>query len=192
MRAVVLAAGAGRRFGGVKQLARVGERTLLEHALALAAPYDPLLVLGAHADEIAAATALDGVQVVRCADWAEGQAASLRAGVAALGDGDAALVLLGDQPGLTPAVVTGTVERRDAARCDAVRPTFDGRPGHPVLLERSLLDRVPGLRGDVGARELLDGARVRTWAAEGLADPRDVDTPADAVALGRAATRPQG
>jgi CTP:molybdopterin cytidylyltransferase MocA len=185
VRAVVLAAGAGRRFGGPKQLARVGGRTLLEHALALAAPYDPVVVLGAHADEIAAAVDLAGTQVVRCADWAEGQAASLRAGVRALGDVDAALVLLGDQPGLTAQVVSGTAERRDDERYDAVRPTFGGRPGHPVLLTRPLLRRVPALRGDVGARELLAGARVRRWAADGLADPRDVDTPEDLAALGR-------
>ena len=53
-RALVLAAGAGRRFGGPKQLALLDGKPLLQHVLELAAPYNPLVVLGARADEIAA------------------------------------------------------------------------------------------------------------------------------------------
>ena len=57
-----------------------------------------------------------------------------------------------------------------------MRATYDGAPGHPVLLERALLARVGELRGDVGARQLLAGARVREWECGALADARDIDT----------------
>lgn len=174
LRAIVLAAGAGRRFGGPKQLAEVGGRPLLAHVLELAAPYDPVVVVGAHADVVRAGVELSGADVVDAPDWAEGQAASLRAGVSALGDVDAALMLLGDQPFITPAVVAGTIERFTG--WDAVRTTYAGRPGHPVLLGRAVLDAVPALRGDVGARELLRSFRVRTWEAGHLCDPTDIDT----------------
>lgn len=184
MRAIVLAAGEGRRFGACKQTAELDGRPLLAHALDLVRDLRPVVVLGAHADRIATAVGLDGAEVVRCGDWWTGQAASLRAGVAALGPAeDAALVLLADQPRLGRAVVDGTLERRDDARWDAVRPTFGGAPGHPVLLTRTVLDRVGELQGDEGARGLLRSARVGTWAADGLGDPREVDLPGDLVAL---------
>ena len=170
---VVLAAGAGRRFGGPKQLAEVRGRPLLAHVLALAD--DPIVVLGAHADQVRPLAA--GGRVVLCEDWAEGQAASLRCGVAAAGPVDAVMVLLGDMPFLTRAVLDGARDAFLAGGCDAVRTTYGGRPGHPVLLGRPVLDAVPALRGDTGARELLARFAVREWEAGGLADPTDIDTP---------------
>src|SRR4051794_19589495 len=103
---IVLAAGAGRRFGGRKQLAPLHGRPLLEHALAAAAaaPSDAvLLVLGADAEEIERGIELGGATAVRCPGWERGQGASLRAGLAALGpEVAAALVTLGDEPFLPP------------------------------------------------------------------------------------------
>ncbi len=177
---VVLAAGGGRRFGGPKQLAEVGGRTLLglvlDHARAVPALEPLVVVLGAHAATIRARVALGDARVVEAPDWAEGQAASLRAGVAALGGVDAALVLLADQPFITPQVIAGALDHA-ADGYDAVRTTYGGRPGHPVLLGRPVLEAVPALQGDVGARELLARFRVRTWEAGQLCDPTDIDTP---------------
>jgi molybdenum cofactor cytidylyltransferase len=176
---LLLAGGAGRRFGGPKQLALLHGRPLLEHAVRAitAVPaLDPVVVvLGAAADEIRAAVDLGRARVVVAADWAEGQAASLRAGVAALGPVEAAVITLGDQPFLSAEVIGGVLAQR-APGWDAVRATYDGAPGHPVLLERALLARVGELRGDVGARRLLAGARVREWECGALADARDIDT----------------
>lgn len=182
IRALVLAAGGATRFGAPKQLATLAGRPLLEHVLELARPHWPVVVLGAHAEAISAAIDLTGCEVVHCAAWAQGQSTSLRAGLAALGEVDGALVLLGDQPLLTPAVLDGTLARLDQA-VDAVRPIYDGAPGHPVLLTRSGLRRAAAAAGDAGARTVLHGALVHTWDATGLADPRDVDTPADLHAL---------
>ena len=170
---IVLAAGAGRRFGGPKQLAGVRGRPLLQHVMDLG---PTIVVLGAHAGEIRAAIDFGDATVVEAADWQEGQAASLRAGVAAAGDVEAAVVLLGDMPFVTREVVDGALERW-SPEWDAVRTTYGGRPAHPVVLGRRMLDRVPELRGDVGARDLLRGARVREWEAGGLCDPTDIDTP---------------
>ena len=168
---LVLAAGEGSRFaGGTKQLAKYGGRPLLEHALAAIAAQEPrVVVLGHAAEEIAAGVDLHGARPVVCADWERGQAASLRCGIAAVGDVDAALVVLGDQPGLTPAAVAAVIAARPTARA-----AYDGRPGHPVLLGRALLDRADELTGDEGFRALLDGAR--TVEVGHLADPADIDT----------------
>jgi CTP:molybdopterin cytidylyltransferase MocA len=174
--ALVLAAGAGRRFGGTKQLAPLDGRPLLEHALRAVEGLTPrVVVLGHAADQVEMAVDLHGARPVFCPEWEEGQAASLRAGVAALGDVDAAVIALGDMPGVTPAAVAAVVAAWDGS-ADAVRATYDGRPGHPILLGRALLDRAGELRGDVGFRPLLDRANVLTAETGHLADPRDVDT----------------
>jgi molybdenum cofactor cytidylyltransferase len=171
---IVLAAGAGRRFGGPKQIAPLAGRPLLQHVVD-AAP-DPLtVVLGAHAQDVRAAVDLDRASVVVCDSWEEGLAASLRAGVAAVGPVDAAVVLLGDMPFVTPQVIVGALDHL-TAQWDAVRTLYDGEPGHPVVLGRRVLAAVPALRGDVGARDLLQSFRVREWEAGHLCDPIDIDT----------------
>ena len=177
---LVLAAGAGTRFGGAKQLAEIDGRPMLEHVLAAMAdaPLDRVVVVvGAEADAVLDRVDLHGATAIECDGWEEGMAASLRAGVEALADCDAVVVVLGDQPLLSAAAVERVVAARDGG-ADAVRATYRGEPGHPVLLERPLLGRVSGLRGDTGARALLEGARVTEVACDGLGRPDDVDTPA--------------
>jgi CTP:molybdopterin cytidylyltransferase MocA len=176
---LILAAGAGRRFGGTKQLADLRGRPLLEHPIdaMLAVPMlDPVLVvLGHAADEILTRVDFGEAEVVVCEDWARGQAFSLRRGVAALPDADAVAVTLGDQPFITPQVIAGALDQL-GPRYDAVRVTYDGAPGHPVVLGRRVLDAVNELDGDTGARELLARFRVRTWEAGHLCSAADIDT----------------
>jgi molybdenum cofactor cytidylyltransferase len=171
---LILAAGEGRRFGGAKQLALVDGRPLIEHALAALARLERVVVvLGARAGEIRATADLDRAQVVVCPGWAEGLSASLRCGLDALAGADEVVVVLADQPFLTPAVVARVL----AAPGPAARAVYAGTPGHPVVLRRPLLDRAGELRGDAGFRELLTGAAE--VECSDLADPRDIDTRAD-------------
>jgi CTP:molybdopterin cytidylyltransferase MocA len=171
---LILAAGEGRRFGGTKQLAELDGRPLLEHALKAMTGVTPrVVVLGHAADKIRRGVNMYGASVVECEDWDEGQAASLRAGLAALAHCDAVVVVLGDQPGITAEAVAAIVAEPGG---DAVRATYDGRPGHPVLLRRPLLDRAGELRGDTGFRDLLESTAVREVEIGGLADPADIDT----------------
>ena len=182
---LVLAAGAARRFGGGKLLAVLDGRPLLEHALAAmeAAPVDrTVVVLGADADDVLARVKLHGAEPVVCEDWEEGQSASLRCGVEELAGAEAGVVTLGDQPRLSPRAVERVIATRDSA-AEAVRATYGGAPGHPVLLERPLLARIHVLHGDTGARALLARARVKEIACDGLGSAADVDTPGHLEAL---------
>ena len=176
---LILAAGEGRRFGGTKQLAELDGRPLLTYAveamLGVPAIAPVVVVLGHDADAIRARVDFVGAETVVCDGWREGQAASLRCGIAALGDVSAAVVTLGDQPFITAQVIAGVLDF-DSERDDAVRATYDGQPGHPVLLTRRLLDRAGELHGDVGFRALLEGHRVRRFEAAHLCDPTDIDT----------------
>jgi molybdenum cofactor cytidylyltransferase len=181
----VLAAGAGERFGGPKQVASFRGRPLLEHVLLAmaAAPLDRVaVVLGAHAEDVRAAVPLHGAEVVVASDWADGLSASLRAGVEALADSDAVVIALGDQPLLAPEAIARVTGQRGETH--AVRATYGGVPGHPVLLERSLFGRVTELRGDQGAGALLREMAVTAVACDGLGSPADVDTPAALSLLG--------
>ena len=177
--ALVLAAGAARRYGSAKQLAELEGRPLIEHALeaVAAAPVDErVVVLGAGADAVLEAADLHGARPVVCEDWAEGQAASLRAGLAALDGVEAAVVVLGDQPRVSARAIARVLAARGESAA-AVRATYDGLPAHPIVLERALFSRLAALEGDVGAREVLATVAVREVACDGLGRPDDVDTP---------------
>ena len=180
---VVLAAGAGRRFGSLKQVAELGGAPLLQHAIdaMLAVPaLDPVVVvLGAEAERVRAAVRVDGARVVVCEGWEEGIAASLRCGVAAAGEADWILVTLGDQPFITAQVIAMVLDRAASAPRGtvAVRAAYGGEPGHPVALGRGMLPEVMELRGDAGARDLLTGQGVKMVEAGHLCRPDDIDVP---------------
>jgi molybdenum cofactor cytidylyltransferase len=176
---LVLAAGAGTRFGGpVKQLAPLRGRPLLEYAVEsmLAVPaLDPVLVvLGHAADEILRTAELGEAEVVVCDEWARGQSASLRCGLAALAGADAVVVTLGDQPFITPQVIAGALDHLEGY--DAARAVYGGTPGHPVVLGPRVVAAAGELEGDQGARDLLSRFRVKRWEAGHLASAADVDT----------------
>ncbi len=181
---LVLAAGAGTRFGAPKQLAELDGRPMLEHALRAmaAAPVDRVVVvLGSHADEIIAAVDLHGADPLVCPRWEKGQAASLACGLAELAEADAVVVTLGDQPRMTPEAIRRVIGRRNAAA--AVRATYGGEPGHPVLLESQLFDRLRDVTGDLGARNLLMSVQVLDVPCDDLGGGEDVDTPTELEAL---------
>jgi molybdenum cofactor cytidylyltransferase len=182
---IVLAAGAGTRFGGAKQLADLDGRPLLEHAVRAmtASSVDKVLVvLGAGADEVVGAVDLHGAEAVACARWNEGQAASLACGLAELEGCEAVVVTLGDQPRLSSDAIRRVIGERGQGAV-AVRATYHGEPGHPVLLERELFDRLRDVTGDHGVRNLLLSVPTREVPCEDLWGGEDVDTPAQLDAL---------
>jgi len=187
--AVVLAAGSASRFGGRKLTAPFAGAPLLHAALAAAraAPVASIVVVtGADAEAVGAcAHGFDpAIRLVHAPDYAEGLAASLRAGVAALAtETTAAFVFLGDMPRV-PHAVLGALAEAVAAGAPAAAPTFAGRRGNPVVLSRGLFRAVAGLEGDVGARPILQrlGSRLALVEAPDDGVLFDVDEPGD---LGR-------
>lgn len=183
---LVLAAGAGKRFGGRKQLAPLEGRPLLDHALAIAGAAGTdltVLVLGAHAEEVEGAIELGDARVVRCPDWELGRAASLGAGLAALpADVDAALVTLGDEPYISPAAGARLLAARRPGLA-ALRAAYAGRPGHPVLIERELFGPLSAPAANRSPGQILAAAGVELVACDDLGLSVDIDTPADLAEL---------
>lgn len=182
---IVLAAGQARRFGGQKLLESVAGRPLLQHvvdvanASALAAV---VVVLGEDADVILARVRLGRALPVRNARAATGQASSLQAGLAALAeDIDAAIVLLGDMPGITPALVNAIRAKQHETGAAAVFSRWSGRRMPPCLVHRDLWPDAFALSGDVGMRHMHTGrgdvADVDVTPALGSLE--DVDTRED-------------
>ncbi len=183
--AILLAAGAGSRFGGEKLLATYGGRPLIEASLSnLAdAPVDEtVVVVGDGAGRIRAACEPYGLGVVENPDWAEGISTSVKAGLRALGPGTrAAIVLLADQP----LVGAGTVGRLLAAFEGGARvaaATYGGELRNPVLFSREVWPLLmTELSGDEGARSFLrrHPELVTRVPCDGVGDPADVDTAED-------------
>ena len=167
LHAIVLAGGAGRRFGGGKLLAPYRGGELIDGALraALTAPVEGVIVVtgydGERVGESIAAFAgrhhpQTPLRIVHAPDYTEGMAATFRAGVAALpAETDAAFVFLGDMPSI-PAEVPSRLAEALGAKA-AAAPVYDGQRGHPVLFARRLFPKLGRLTGDHGARALLDG-----------------------------------
>ena len=175
---LLLAAGAGERFGGPKALARDADGTswLLRSVQALRPCTEIVVVLGAEAERAAALLPMS-VSRIRADDWAEGMGASLRAGLLVLGptSHEAALVSLVDLPDVDAAVVArllGAVTGPDVL----ARAAYDGVPGHPVLLGRDHWDGViASATGDRGARDYLATHEVALVECGDLATGADVD-----------------
>lgn len=180
---VLLAAGGSRRLGQPKQLLQIEGESLLRRAARFGlatAPAQAVLVLGAHADTIAAAAGGLALQRVDCHDWEEGIGASLRAGLAAVFTScEGALVLLCDQPALDTAHLEALVAawRRDPTR--AAASAYAGVLGVPALLPRAWFAALSRIGGDRGARELLRERADQVTAVPAPALSEDIDHPGD-------------
>ncbi len=183
---LVLAAGGSRRLGAPKQLLPFGPATLLDHVLntARACRFEQLVcVLGGGADEVRARVDLSGAEVVENRDFGEGCSSSIAAALGVVDPAtDVLVLLLGDQPGVTPEAVAALLAGRGSAPLAACE--YAGGRGHPFAFSREMFGELESLHGDRGVWKLL--ARFGDAAAAvPIAGPvpRDVDTWADYEAL---------
>lgn len=187
--AILLAAGKGSRFGSAKLTAKLNDTMIFYCALksALAAPAASVIVVtGSDADAIEAAVEAyqadaPPIHTLYCSDYALGMSASLRCGLDALPD-DAvgALIFLGDMPHVPLTIGRDLIDAVGGGAMAAV-PVFEGRLGHPVLIDRALFARFSEIAGDSGGRSLLKdlGVGVALVPSEDDGILIDIDTIAD-------------
>ena len=171
--------------GASKQLLTHHGLPLLQHvvnAASAAGLIDLVVVIGHAAEAVSSAIALPfGARALVNPRYAQGQSTSLAVGLAAMSpEAMAAVVLLGDQPEVRPDAILALMAVYAPGGPPILRAAYAGRPGHPVLLDRSLWPEASGLRGDGGARTLV----ARHPGGLGLVEvggdpPEDVDTPDD-------------
>ena len=151
--AIVLAAGAGTRFGGDKLSASFKGEALIAHAIraARAAPVERVIVVCPPALGIGEWHGTPPVEAVRI-DSSE-LSASLKAGIAVVAACDGAFIFLGDMPLISPDIAPELAARLGTSF--AAIPQFRGQTGHPVLLSARAFPKIAGLKGDEGAGRLL-------------------------------------
>lgn len=191
--AIVLAAGRSSRMAPAnKLLTEVDGRRMVERAVdaAIASQARPVVVVTGHdAARVRDTLATRDVVVVENAAFAEGLAASVRAGLAALPEGiDGAVFVLADMPRVTAAHIDRLIAAFNPAEGRAICvPTHRAKRGNPVLWAARFFPEMRALTGDAGARVLL-GAHVDQVCEVEMADDGvliDVDTP-EALAVLRA------
>jgi len=190
---VILAAGSARRMGQLKQLLPVAGKPMVQHVIDAAEQSrldEIVLVLGHRADEIRQAVVLPAAaRIVVNEHHATGQGGSLATGLRGCDErAGAAAILLGDQPGVTAALIDRVVAAFADQNTDArpiLRPVYgaghgsgERTPGHPVILARAVWEAAMNIEGDSGARSLIadDPLRVLELPLDGP-PPADIDTP---------------
>jgi len=187
---LVLAAGGSRRLGRPKQLLPYAGATLLDHtvATARACEFDQLLVaVGGESEKVRSRVDLAGADVVVNPGFGAGCSSSIAVAMTALEPAATVLVLmLGDQPGVSPATVRVLLAARGAAPI-AVCRYEDGR-GHPFAFDRDVFGDLRALHGDKAVWRMLDerAGDVEEVPVAGCV-PLDVDTWADYEAVVAAA-----
>ena len=176
---LLLAAGGSKRLGRPKQLLPFGDATLLDHTLATAraCEFDQLIcVIGGAADEVRATVDLSSAEVLVNDGFGSGCSSSIALAVDAIdSDSDVLVLLLGDQPGVTPATVSTLLAERGDARLALCR--YDDGRGHPFAFARSMFGELSGLHGDKAVWKLQDqlGDEVVEVRIDGPVPP-DIDT----------------
>jgi molybdenum cofactor cytidylyltransferase len=183
---LVLAAGESSRMGQDKALLGYRGRTFLEdilQSLRDAGIERITVVLGHHAEEIRRQVDLTGAEVVINRSYREGQTSSLQAGLRALRAPEigAMLLCLVDHPAIRSELIQQLCGAYLESRARVVVPRFQGRRGHPVLIDRALFQPLLELDPAEGANTVLRQYRDQTYELE-VKDPTvlwDIDDPAD-------------
>jgi molybdenum cofactor cytidylyltransferase len=181
---LVLGAGGSRRLGRPKQLLPYGAGTLLGHVVGVArsCAFDQLVVaLGGAADAVRAEVDFTGADVVVNDGFGAGCSSSIAAALGVVDPRcDVLVLMLGDQPGVSPGTVTALLAGRGDAPLAVCR--YDDGRGHPIAFARSVFGELAALHGDKGVWRMLDHGEVTEVPVAG-AIPLDVDTPEDLRAV---------
>ena len=179
---MILGAGASTRLGPPKQLLPYRGTTMLGWVVAQAEQASGLdeviVVLGRAADEICERVNFGTAQVVENRVFGEGCSSSYRAGLAAIDSHSVAImIILGDQPGITPEIIDTLAEEWRRTEAPIALCSYDGRKGHPMIFAQSMFDQLATLHGDKAAWKLVDANANRVHeVALNVPFPDDVNT----------------
>ncbi len=158
--AIILAAGTSSRMGRPKPLLRLEGRPLLEHALDLvrgSGIEQVIVVLGYEAERMRNEIELADATVVVNPNFTAGMSTSIQTGLRALDPrSDAFLVVLVDQPFVSPTTLEALIDSRRRSEAKILLPTYRGVRGNPVLLDSSLSDAIYTIKGDQGYSSIFD------------------------------------
>ena len=168
--AILLAAGESRRMGEFKQLLRLGDKSFVEHCAdnLLASRVDEVIIVTGHRElEVRRAIGDRPVSFARNLEYQSGMATSIKRGVQALSESTrACLLALVDQPQISADVINRVIETYEAVRAMIVIPTYQGRNGHPILLDLRLKEEILTMDPEQGLRQVVRAHSDRVALAE--------------------------
>lgn len=179
---VILAAGSSSRLGRPKQLLPWHGKNLLQHAVetALEITTQPVVVTGAHADQLVAAVDANQVQVVYNPEWQQGIASSIRCGLLALLNRTPApeqvIFMVCDQPFVTSELLLDLINEQQKSGKTIVASAYAGTLGIPALFEKTMFPQLLDLQGDHGAKKLMQQHPDQTAAVSFPQGNIDIDT----------------
>ncbi len=186
---IILAAGSSVRFGRPKQLTTLKDKCLVERVIDAALDSrlrTVVLVLGHAHQKIVNTLGTKGrhpkLEIVINHHYIDGQSTSLKVGLSrVMQDFSAVMYLLADQPMINSNIIDDLLEAFHASAKDICVPVFEGQRGSPAIFRRSVYEEIMKIKGDIGARKLIDQNADRVLFAE-IKDPLcfyDIDTPQD-------------
>jgi molybdenum cofactor cytidylyltransferase len=180
---IVLAAGRGSRMGASpKQLLMLDGKFLIQHVIdsAKESQLGQLVIVLGH-EHLKVRELIDEGrygEIIVNPHYQQGQSTSIRKGIHSISPSmDAAMILLGDQPGITSAMIDQLIDAYGSKKSPLVVPRYNGKRGNPVIIDRSLFAEIDELTGDTGARALFDkhSAEIEYVNFDFRAPP-DIDT----------------
>lgn len=187
--AIVLAAGRSRRMGNFKPLLPFGDKTVIESCITnlRAAGIDEIVVvIGHRADEVQKQLENSNVSFARNPDPNSEMSASIAVGVNDVGpNANALLIVLVDHPAVPSSIIKQLIEGWEQTKKRLVQPQFDGRGGHPVLIDLALRAELMSLNPEQGLRGLFERHRneVHRVIVDSPYVARDMDTWEDYLRL---------
>lgn len=182
---LILGAGASQRLGPPKQLLPFRGTTMLGWVVKQAERAHGLdeliVVLGRAADEIREQLDFGSVRVVENPVFTKGCSSSYKAGLAALNPtSEAMMIILGDQPGISPEVIDRLAEEWRRTESLIALCSYSGRKGHPMIFAQTMFEQLAALHGDKAAWKLVDANAALVQEVEfDLPFPDDINTVAD-------------
>ncbi|MFY9553688.1 MAG: nucleotidyltransferase family protein [Blastocatellia bacterium] len=163
--AILLAAGESRRMGEFKQLLGFHDKTFVEHCVdnLLAARLDEVVVVTGHREsEVRAALGDRPVRFVKNPQYRSGMSSSIKSGFLALSEGTKACVLaLVDQPHIGTEVIDSLIETHETSNSLVTIPRYEGKNGHPIVLDLSLKEEILSMDPAKGLRQVVAANRGR-------------------------------
>ncbi len=181
--AIVLAAGESKRMGKLKQLLPLGESTIIEQTidnLLSSRIGEVIVVMGHGAEEIKRRLGIRQVKIVYNPRYTEGMSTSIAAGLRELdAKADAVMLVLADQPFIDSQTIDKLLDEFGKHDRGIAFPAYRGKRGHPVIFSRRYIDELLKLKGDAGAKELIERHPddILEVPVDSPGILRDIDTP---------------
>jgi len=187
---IVLAAGSSSRMGRPKQLLPYNGKSLLEHTVDTANDTDAspvIVVLGANAALLEKEINEKKVHITENSEWSEGMASSVRCGIKTLVQiapySDAAIIMVCDQPFVSPALLNELVAAQKNTGKDIVTSHYENAIGPPALFHKTVFPELLDLKGDAGARKIIEQRGTDIATVSFAKGEIDIDTESDYKAL---------